>query len=86
MEWRENKVIRKCCLLAVSFFLLGVFTVNIIGKNNLANYGALTVWEYAPFAVSGNIDVDLFWKIGLFRTKNLVVLLLAGKAFSKKLV
>lgn len=86
MEWRENKVIRKCCLLAVSFFLLGVFTVNIIGKNNLANYGALTVWEYAPFAVSGNIDVDLFWKIGLFRTKNLIVLLLAGKAFSKKLV
>lgn len=86
MEWRENKVIRKCCLLSVSFFLLGVFTANIIGKNNLASYGALAVWEYAPFTVSENMDVKLFWKIGLLRIKNLIVLLLAGKAFSKKLV
>ena len=77
---QKNKIIYALC------FLAGILLVNLMGSGLLNTYGVTSFWDQSAVTFWSMSYDQYFWYIFFMRMKGLIVILLLGTVFGRRIV
>lgn len=76
----KNKIVYALC------FFAGILLVNLIGGNLLNTYGVISFWNQSAVTFWSISYDQYFWYIFFMRLKGMILILLLGTVFDRKIV
>ena len=77
---QKNRIIYALC------FLAGILLVNLMGNGLLNTYGVTSFWDQSAVTFWSMSYDQYFWYIFFLRTKGLILILLLGTIFGRRVV